>query len=274
MTFVSKVGIFSTRTRSCHYFYYLHHHKFSSVCLQTVNAIINFININVIVNKYRKKIVEQQYLSIIIIKRKMLKEREGRGEKKNETKINAEKGITLPTRFKTFLLALTFEKFDLLWFVRLPNRYNKITIEFSALNFVKYFLFPRFDSNSTANFSRSINHKFGGGDDFGEMFVHANEYTRSLALILDPLSMKVIWQRVKLNVGASADLFERMTEIYVGGAQNFTPAPSIRDPRFRRLVPLIGNSTFRRWEITNLIENLWFHQLIFKILISRISTIL
>lgn len=114
MTFVSKVGIFSTRTRSCHYFYYLHHHKFSSVCLQTVNAIINFININVIVNKYRKKIVEQQYLSIIIIKRKMLKEREGRGEKKNETKINAEKGITLPTRFKTFLLALTFEKFDLL----------------------------------------------------------------------------------------------------------------------------------------------------------------
>lgn len=187
----------------------------------------------------------------------MLKEREGRGEKKNETKINAEKGITLPTRFKTFLIALTFEKFDLLWFVRLPNRYNKITIEFSALNFVKYFLFPRFDSNSTANFSRSINHKFGGGDDFGEMFVHANEYTRSLALILGPLSMKVIWQRVKLNVGASADLFERMTEIYVGGAQNFTPAPSIRDPRFRRLVPLIGNSTFRRWEITNLIENLW-----------------
>lgn len=89
------------------------------------------------------------------------------------------------------------------------------------------------------------------------MFVHANEYTRSLALILGPLSMKVIWQRVKLNVAASADLFERMTEIYVGGAQNFTPAPSIRDPRFRRLVPLIGNSTFRRWEITNLIENLW-----------------
>lgn len=89
------------------------------------------------------------------------------------------------------------------------------------------------------------------------MFVHANEYTRSLALILGPLSMKVIWQRVKLNVGASADLFERMTEIYVGGAQNFTPAPSIRDPRFRRLVPLSGNSTFRRWEITNLIENLW-----------------
>lgn len=109
MTFVSKVGIFSTRTRSWHYFYYLHHHKFSSVCLQTVNAIINFININVIVNKYRKKIVEQQYLSIIIIKRKMLKER----EKKNETKTNAEKRTRI-----TFQL-------DLNLFTRTPLKKKK-----------------------------------------------------------------------------------------------------------------------------------------------------
>lgn len=87
---------------------------------------------------------------------------------------------------------------------------------------------------------------------WGDVCSHDRIYTDldaaddSLALILGPLSMKVIWQELKLNVGASVDLFERMTEIFVGGAQNFTPASSIRDPRFRRLVPLSDNSTFRR----------------------------